>query len=73
MLGDRSWAVGIKLGDLQVEMEEVLVLPTKELELEFIIDLGKRVHPIHLEVIIIDNKAPNGLINREMGKNGKNG
>lgn len=47
MLGERTRAVGIVFGDLKVEMKEVFVLPAEELELEFIIDLGQRVHPVH--------------------------
>lgn len=47
MLGERARAVGIEFRDLKVEMKEVFVLPAEELEFEFIIDLGQRVHPVH--------------------------
>ena len=39
--------LGVVLGDLGVEVEEVFMGPSEELELELVIDFGDGVHPVH--------------------------
>lgn len=52
MFGECTLVGGVVFGDLGVERDEVVVLLAEELEFEFVIDLSKRIYPVHMEVII---------------------
>jgi len=47
MLGQSSPLLGIVLGDLGVEVEEVFVGAPEELEFDLVVDLLLCVHPVH--------------------------
>lgn len=51
MLRKSSTVIGVEFGDLNVKSDEIVSLLAEELEFEFIADLYKWVHPVHLEVI----------------------
>jgi hypothetical protein len=51
MLRKTSAIIVVKFRDLNVKRDKIVSLLAEELEFEFIADLNKWVHPVHLEVI----------------------